>query len=118
MRAGSASARPSANNGIRHNGGTGPGMPSSRMTDSTVIRTRRRAPANNRNASGSSATSAETMLITLVSSCTSNQASASSSVPVTSMKKITTWRWFHDAHAVAANPASSKTSRPTQAPRQ
>ena len=31
------------------------------------------------------------------------------------MKKMMTWRWFQAAQAVAANPASSAMSSPTQA---
>jgi hypothetical protein len=61
--AGSASSSPSANSGIRHSAGTGPAMPSSRITDPTVMRVSLRAPANSSSASGSSASSAESTLI-------------------------------------------------------
>jgi hypothetical protein len=62
-RAGSASSRPSANSGIRHNAGAGPATPSSCIRDWTVTRTSRRAAANIMKASGNSARTAETTLI-------------------------------------------------------
>jgi hypothetical protein len=62
------------------------------MTDSTVIRVSRRAAPNSKNASGSSASTAAMMLVLASgvpeSSKTSNQASQTSSVPVTIMQKM------------------------------
>ncbi len=62
-RAGSASSRPSANSGIRHSGGTVPATPLNCIMVWMVTRTSRLALVNNRKASGSSTTSAETRLI-------------------------------------------------------
>ncbi len=92
------------------------------MTDPTVIRVSRRAALNSKNASGNSASTAAMMLILASgvpeSSMTSNQASQTSSVPVTIMEKMRICRWNQDAHAVSAKPISSAMSRPIQAPRQ
>jgi len=56
------SPRPSANSGIRHSGGADPLFPRSCVRVSTVTRTSRRAPANIKNASGNSASTADKML--------------------------------------------------------
>ena len=61
-RAGRHSSSPSANSGTRHNGGTGPLAPDSCMRVWTVTRTSRRAAANIRKASGSSARAADRTL--------------------------------------------------------
>jgi len=95
---------------LRDSSGTGP------------ARTRRRALANSRKASGSSTSTAETILVVKPrepkSSVTSNHASHTSSVAVMIMQKMTTWRWCQAAQAVAANPRSSATSSPTHTVRQ
>ncbi len=62
-RAGSASSRPSANSGIRHNGGAGPVIPLSCIMVWMVTRTSRLAALNNSRASGSSTSRAETRLM-------------------------------------------------------
>jgi hypothetical protein len=119
-RAGSASSRPSANSGIRHSGGTRPSTPLSRIMVPMVTRTSRRALVNSSKASGSSTPRAVIRL--MVKPCEpqdrarSNQASQTSSVPVTFIMTMRTWRWFQAAQAVAAKPASSATSSPTQTP--
>jgi hypothetical protein len=119
-RAGSASSRPSANSGTRHSGGTRPSTPVSRIMVPMVTRTSRRALVNSSRASGSSAPRAVIRLMMNPcppqASARSNQASQTSSVPVTFIKTMRIWRWFQAAQAVAAKPASSATSRPTQTP--
>ena len=121
-RAGSASSRPSANSGIRHSGGTRPSTPVSRIMVPMVTRTSRRAVVNSSKASGSSTPRAVIRLMVKPcepqESARSNQASQTSSVPVTFIRTMRTWRWFHAAQAVAAKPASSARSSPTQTPRQ
>jgi hypothetical protein len=119
-RTGSASSRPSANSGIRHSGGTRPSTPLSRIMVPMVTRTSRRALVNSSKASGSS--TAKAVIRLMVKPCEpqasarSNQASQTSSVAVTFIMTMRTWRWFQAAQAVAAKPASSATSSPTQTP--
>jgi hypothetical protein len=119
-RAGSASSRPSANSGTRHSGGTRPSTPLSRIMVPMVTRTSRRALVNSSRASGSSTPRAVIRLMVNPgppqASARSNQASQTNSVPVTFIKPMRIWRWFQAAQAVAAKPASSATSRPTQTP--
>ena len=62
--AGKHSSSPSANSGTRHSGGGAcPATPLSSITVWMVARTRRRALANSKKASGSSTSSAETILV-------------------------------------------------------
>ncbi|HEX4787959.1 MAG TPA: hypothetical protein VH372_05820 [Actinospica sp.] len=96
-----------------------PPAPSAASPDILI---RRRAALNIRNASGSSTTSAETMLtqrsLLRRSRMTSNHASQQSRVPVISRKAITIWRPRQKAQPVSAKPVSSTMSKPTQASRQ
>jgi hypothetical protein len=87
-----------------------------------VTRTSRLALVNSSKASGSSTTRAVIRLMVKPrepqARARSNQASQTSSVPVMFIKTMRTWRWFQAAQAVAAKPASSAMSSPTQTPRQ
>ena len=107
---------------MRHSGGTGPAIPLSCIMAWMVTLTSRLALMNSSRASGSSTTRAVTRLMTKpwepYASARANQASQTRSVPVTIMRKMRIWRWCQAAQAVAANPASSARSRPTQTPRQ
>ena len=104
---------------MRHSGGTGPTIPLSCIMALMVTLTSRLALMNSSRASGSSTTRAVTRLIMKPrepwASARSNQASQTSSVPVTIMRKMRIWRWCQAAQAVVANPASSARSRPTHA---
>ena len=81
---------------------------------------RRRAALNIRKASGNSTMTADATLSHTsdvpASRRTSNQASQTSSVPVTIRQTMTTWRPRQNAHPVAANANSRMMSNPTQAP--
>jgi hypothetical protein len=119
----SRSLSPSPGSGSRHSDGSGTASSPRALTatsaDSLISR---RAALSSKNASGSSMSTAEQMLIHMPlvprSSMTSNQASQHSSVPVISRQAITIWRPRQKAHAVAANAENSTMSNPTQASRQ
>jgi hypothetical protein len=108
--------------GSFHSDGSGSVTPPAAIAASADILISLRAALSMRKASGSSTKAADARLSQMLrvprSRITSNQASHHSRVAVTSRKAIAIWRPRHSAQAVRVNPASSKTSNPTQASRQ